>query len=135
MNRYLLDTSALIALREDEPGADFVETILRQSQQSKAEVFFSFMTGMEIFYTAWRALGKGEALRLYLEIRMLPLRRIDLTERLLLTAGEIKANYPLSVADSWIAATALVQEATLVHKDPEFEPLKDRISLKSLPYK
>ena len=31
----------------------------------------------------------------------------------------------ISLADSWIGATALVYGATLVHKNPEFEPLAD----------
>jgi predicted nucleic acid-binding protein len=29
------------------------------------------------------------------------------------------------VADSWIAATASVFSATLVHKDPEFTPISE----------
>jgi len=42
---------------------------------------------------------------------------------LLEKAAEIKATYRLSVTDAWIAATAVLLNATLVHKDPEFEPL------------
>jgi predicted nucleic acid-binding protein len=40
-------------------------------------------------------------------------------------ASEIKSNGRLSVADSWIAATASVFTATLVHRDPEYTPLSD----------
>jgi predicted nucleic acid-binding protein len=36
-------------------------------------------------------------------------------------ASRIKAHGGLSVADSWIWATAIAYGATLVHKDPEFE--------------
>jgi len=32
MKRYLLDTSALLTLRDDEPGADQVADILYQAQ-------------------------------------------------------------------------------------------------------
>jgi predicted nucleic acid-binding protein len=39
------------------------------------------------------------------------------------------------VADAWIAATAAVQDLILVHKDPEFERIKEEVSLLSLPYK
>ncbi len=41
----------------------------------------------------------------------------------------------LSVCDSWIAATAIAEEAVLVHKDPEFEQVKAIVRLKALPYK
>lgn len=34
-------------------------------------------------------------------------------------AARIKAAGGLSVADAWIAATAAVHDAVLVHKDPE----------------
>jgi predicted nucleic acid-binding protein len=36
-------------------------------------------------------------------------------------AAELKARYPISLADAWIAAAALLEQADLVHKDPEFE--------------
>jgi predicted nucleic acid-binding protein len=49
-------------------------------------------------------------------------------------AAVIKATHPLSVADAWIAATALEMEVTLVHKDPEFEHLPELLQ-ERLPYK
>ena len=46
----------------------------------------------------------------------------------------MKANYRLSLADAWIAASAMLQEACLIHKDPEFNAL-NIIKQKPLPYK
>jgi predicted nucleic acid-binding protein len=135
MERYLLDTSALVAFREDEPGSDLVEEILQQAKAKKALIFTSFLSFMEVFYCTWRVDGKGAAYRAYLELKMLPVKRIDVTDPILFLAGEIKATGSLSLADSWIAATAIDHQATLVHKDPEFDQLKDRLPLKALPYK
>lgn len=135
MSSYLFDTSALLALRYDEAGADRVETLLRAGHSGKALCLVSFMSRMEYFYNIWRGEGKGTALQAHLQLKALPLSQIDPTESLLLLAGEIKATYPLSLADSWIAATAIEKRAVLVHKDPEFEPLKGRITLEALPYK
>lgn len=134
MNTYLLDTSALLTLRYEEEGAGEVEKILREARKGN-ECLISFMTSMEYFYSVWRGEGKTTALRAYLQLKMLPLKRIDLTESLLLLAGELKVTYPLSLADSWIAACAVDQQAILVHKDPEFEALRDRVRQKILPYK
>ena len=50
-------------------------------------------------------------------------------------AGQVKANYKLSFADARVAATALEFDAILVHKDPEFLELKNRIKMLELPYK
>jgi len=135
MENYVLDTSALITFREDEAGADSVEEVLRKAQAKKARVYVSFISIMEVFYCSWRAEGKGAAHRTFLELKMLPFQRVDVNDSILFLAGEIKATCSLSLADSWIAATAIDREALLVHKDSEFEQLKDRVSLRPLPYK
>ena len=35
--------------------------------------------------------------------------------------SELKARYSISLADAWIAAAALLEQANLVHQDPGFE--------------
>jgi predicted nucleic acid-binding protein len=133
--RYLLDTSAILALRGDEPGADDVESILRESESGQAEVYASFMTYMEAYYRIWRLEGEESARRMYAELLSLPIVRVDVSDSILLRAGAIKANHRLSVADSWIIASAMEIKASLIHKDTEFEQLKDVVSLIFLPYK
>ena len=56
-------------------------------------------------------------------------------ESLCLAAGEIKATHSVSLGDAFVAATAQLTSAVLIHKDPEFESLKGTISLQALPYK
>ncbi len=57
MSRYLLDTSALLTLRDDEPGADVVADLLYQAQQGDVTCFASFMTQMELLVLL-RLVGK-----------------------------------------------------------------------------
>jgi len=130
----LLDTSALLAFWNDEEGADEVEKILRAAP-SRSSVFFSFMTLMEAKYRLWRSGGRELAEEFERAVRNLPLSRVNLTDPILDRAAEIKATQRVSVADSWIIATALEIGAVLVHKDPEFEQVKDRLTLFPLPYK
>jgi ribonuclease VapC len=47
---YVLDTSALLALRGDEPGADRVEALLVRARKGRATLFVSFITRMELLY-------------------------------------------------------------------------------------
>jgi len=131
---YVLDTSALLAYWNDEKGADEVEKVLRLSL-SGTKVYISFMTLMEGKYQLWRKVGKGAADEFEQMVRNLPITRVNVTDRILDLASEIKAKTKLSVADSWIIATAMETGSDLVHKDPEFEQVKDRITLVSLPYK
>lgn len=135
MNRYVLDTSALLALRNDETGADEVERILRAASRGAAEALVSFISFTEIFYIVWQQSDEHEAHRVHLQMKSLPIRRVESAENLGLAAGALKARFPLSLADSWIAATAIQSRAALVHKDPEFESLKDLLALQALPYK
>jgi predicted nucleic acid-binding protein len=56
------------------------------------------------------------------------------TVELLELAAEVKARFPVSLADAWIAAAALLMDAVLLHKDPEFERI-DGLKQELLPYK
>jgi predicted nucleic acid-binding protein len=134
-NKYLLDTSAVLTLWNDEEGADDVEFILRQSESGKVIVYASFMTYMEAYYRVHREEGLQSAKNIYAEMKSLPIYKLNPDDAILLCAGSIKANYRLSVADAWIVASAIEKEATLVHKDPEYEQLKDMVSMMILPYK
>ena len=131
---FVLDTSALLAYWNDEKGADEVEKILRMGL-SAPKVYISFMTLMEAKYQLWRRVGKEVAEDFGRLVRNLPVVRIDITDPILNHASEIKATTKLSVADSWIIATAIETGSALVHKDPEFEQIKDRLHLITLPYK
>jgi len=66
---------------------------------------------------------------------VLPRLRVDSPEALGLLAGALKAKHHMSVADAWIAALAQARNATLVHKDPEFEQVEATIKVLRLPYK
>jgi predicted nucleic acid-binding protein len=50
---------------------------------------------------------------------------ISCEPEILEAAAQLKAHGGLSVADAWIAGTAAVRGAVLVHKDPEFARARD----------
>lgn len=123
MKRFLLDTSAILTLRDDEPGADRVAEVLGLAAKDQAKCFGCFITLMEVFYRVWRDENKAAGQLAYQQCRALPIEWLSNTESLLAKAAEYKAMYPLSIADAWIAACASEQGAVLLHKDPEFKPL------------
>lgn len=131
---WLLDTSALFALKRNEPGAEAVERILREAGP-KGRVHACFMSVMEFVYIIQQTSGEAQARRGALELKQLPLNIVESDEELGLAAAGLKASYKISVADAWIAAAAERLRATLVHKDPEYEQLKGRVALRPLPYK
>lgn len=129
---YVLDSSAILCLWLDEEGSDIVESILRNN---KKKAIVSVMTLMEVRYILWKEKGKNKSEEFHRYIDMLPVEQVNIYESILNIAVEIKATNRLSIADSFIVATAISRNATLVHQDPEFEQVKEQINILTLPYK
>lgn len=123
MKRFLLDTSALLTLRDDEEGADRVAEVLNLATSGKAKCYGCFITLMEVYYRVWRDEDKEAGQLAYQQCLALPVEWMLNSETLLVRSAEYKAMYPLSIAGAWIAACAAEQGAVLLHKDPEFKPL------------
>ncbi len=123
MKRYLLDTSAFLSLRDDEEGAEQVAEILRQARKRRANCLACFMTLMEVFYRVWKDEGESEGRLAYEQCIALPVTWIHEDKALLEKAAEVKATHQVSLADAWIGACAILQNARLVHKSPELEGL------------
>jgi predicted nucleic acid-binding protein len=133
--KILLDTSALFAFTGNEDGANQVQIILEDTKKGRLESFISAMSMMELYYVTCQELGEDEAGQIVALARSLPAKELPLTGELTLVAGDLKARFHISVADAWIAATAKVHGLALMHKDPEFEPLKEELEILELPYK
>ena len=128
---YLLDTSAILTLLEDEEGAQRVETLLRRE-----EVLFPFLALLETYYITLQEQTEDLADQRYALLKQLPKEILwSVDEPTLLTAGRLKAAHRLSLADALIAAFAVQHQAILVHKDPEMAALKDAVEMEFLPYK
>ena len=94
---------------------------------------------MEILFWTLRLLSRFSATktgRIHLAIiKSWPVKWIHSSDELCLSAGMLKAQYRISFADAFIAATAIHADALLIHKDPEFETLKAILRMEILPYK
>jgi len=127
-DRYVLDTSAVLALIEDADGASRVERALR-----KAKVFIPWVVLMEVYALTCREQGESEADQRYALLGQTHATLLDeIDEPTLLIAARIKSAYRLSFADAVIAAYCIREHATLLHKDPQFEVLKGEIKLEAI---
>ncbi len=128
---YLLDTSAILTLLEDEAGAQRIETLLRRE-----EILLPFLALLETYYITLREQSEDVADKRYALLKQLPATILwDVDEPTLLTAGRLKASHRLSLADALIAAFAVRHRAVLVHKDPELATLSNLVQVETLPYK
>jgi predicted nucleic acid-binding protein len=129
MKKFVLDTSALFALVEDEAGKERIAEILQ-----KEEFILLFITLLEIHYVTQQEQGLPEADRRYAVLKQANVLW-SFDEPTLLTADRLKAENRISLADSMIAAVAMQSNAVLVHKDPEYECLNGQLEMETLPYK
>ena len=128
---YLLDSSALLTLIEDEPGAERVEAILRTKP-----CLIPWLAVLEVHFITQQEQGVDEAERRLALLEHLPgeiLWQADAS--ILRIASSFKAAHRISLADAVIAAFAKARGAVLLNKDPEFGALKGRVAIENLPYK
>jgi predicted nucleic acid-binding protein len=123
---YVLDTTGLIAHFKDEPEADQVEALL----QHPSEIIFPFMTMMEARYVLSRTVIPALVDEFLAMVRSIGAPVIESYPEWGAKAARVKARDGLSIADAWIAALAIMHEATLVHKDPEFDRVPGLQSLR-----
>ncbi|CAN5893716.1 hypothetical protein BH24DEI2_BH24DEI2_09480 [soil metagenome] len=128
---YLLDTSALLTLIEDEDGAARVETLLKEH-----DILIPWLCLLELHHISQQEQTLSEADKRYALLRATNAAVLwNANESVLLSAASYKANHKLSLADAVIAAFASTHGAVLVHKDPEYEVLQADVRLEPLPYK
>ena len=121
----VLDTSALLALRSDEVGAERVHQLLNAARKGRGRLLVSFMTRMELLYRIAASESEEAAAAALRLLDALALQWVTCEPPILLEAARLKQQGGLSVADAWIAATAVLRQAVLIHKDPEFAALAD----------
>lgn len=61
MKRYIIDSFAMMAYFEDEPGADIVAGILNDIIHGKTKGYMSIINWGEIYYNTFRVQGKEAA--------------------------------------------------------------------------
>jgi len=134
-NGIVLDSFALIGYLENETFSSRIETLLKQARDGKSLIYLHAIHLGEVYYITLREQGQVLADLAYARIRAFPLTYIEIIdEELLRTAATLKAKYPISYADAFAAAMAVMNNAFLLTGDPEFQALenKENISIEWL---
>jgi len=114
MEKYVLDACALLAFLKKEKGGEVVKDII----SSDSEVFLHIVNFLEVYYDLLKELGKEKSDTVCEEIFNLPIKIIHNTDLFFIkTAGFFKANYRISLGDSFVLATAKLNSASIVTSD------------------
>ena len=129
---FVLDSFALLAYLQDESGASYIEKLLDNAAKKKCRLFLSIINLGEILYITERRGGIAKAQDALALIQQLPIEIISGDEKIVFAAAHVKAHHTISYADSFVVATALQENATIITADPEFHSVEKIVQVEWL---
>lgn len=129
MATKVLDSYALMAFFEDEPGADFVRGLIHKAVESDTSLLMTVVNLGEIWYSIARNNSLEIADQYVHEIKGMGIEIVEADWNLTRQAAMFKANGNISYADCFAAALAKLKKAELVTGDKEFKSLEGEIKI------
>jgi predicted nucleic acid-binding protein len=130
ISEYVLDSYALLAYLEAEPGSHKVMELLAAAKAGKCRLFMSVVNLGEVMYIVERERGLPEAQDTLVRINELPIEIINADRTLTMAAAHLKMDCPIAYADCFAAALAHLKNAILVTGDSEFGKIKAEYKLR-----
>ena len=129
MATKVLDSYALMAFFEDEPGADAVRALILKAEEDGVKLAMSVVNLGEVWYSIARTNSPETADQYIGEINGMAIEIVDADWQLTRQAAAFKVNGNISYADCFAAALAKSRKAELVTGDKEFKPLDSEIKI------
>jgi predicted nucleic acid-binding protein len=121
---YVLDSYALLAYFEAEPGSEQVRRLLEIAREDKCHLYMCVVNLGEVVYIVERERGLPKAQEILARIDELPIEIVNVDRTLTLAAAHLKTDCPIAYADCFAAALSQSKNAALVTGDPEFKKIK-----------
>jgi len=122
---FVFDSYALIGYLENESFSNQIEEILEKAKKGHSRLYLHIIHLGEVYYITLREQGQDLADLAFSRIKAFPVNLVQhIDDKLLLMAATLKANYPISYADSFAAALAKINKCPLITGDPEFKILE-----------
>jgi len=129
MATKVLDSYALMAFFEDEPGADIVRGLIHKAVESGTNLLMSVVNLGEVWYSIARTNSAETADQYIHEIKGMGIEIVDADWALTHQAAAFKVNGNISYGDCFAAALAKLKKAELVTGDKEFKSLEGEIKI------
>lgn len=131
-NIYVLDACSLIALINNEQGADDVEKVLQKALYGTAEVYMNKINLYEVYYGIYGASGRQKADEAHSLIKKLPVKITEIfSDNIFIEAARLKSLYKMSLADSIALGESIVRNAQLLTADHhEFDAIEKQEKVK-----
>ena len=127
--KRLLDSFAVMCWLQDEPGARLVSELLAETEATHDRLLLHEVNLAEVYYLTIRRAGEDRARSIVAQLLSLPIEIIASTPEILWQAAVLKAKHPISLADAFAAATAIIMDAAVVTGDPEFRSIGELVEI------
>lgn len=130
-----LDSFAVLAWLQDEPGSGLVEQSLAAARDDESEAcYISTINLGEVYYRMVRKRGEPEADRFWKQVnrRVVPVTPIDATRRRVREAAALKGRHPIAFADAFALQLARELSLPLLTADPEIWAVHEAESVEVL---
>lgn len=130
MKAAVLDSYALIAYLDKEPGYEEVTKLFEECVAKDREVFVCVVNWGEVMYHALRSGGENMARLAEDAMRALPIQIVDAGKEITHLAAQLKAFNKMSYADCFAAALAIKRKCELVTGDKEFRQVEAKVKIR-----
>lgn len=127
--KSVLDSFAILAWLQNEPGADHIEALLTQAQRQKSFLLLNVINLGEVYYRTARQHSHRLAQTIIRQLESVPIRLYPCDYDLAIEAAKIKADFPMAYADAFAVATALKEHAVIITGDPEFRQVEHLVTI------
>jgi len=129
MPTKVLDSYAVLAFLEDEPGADMVRGLILKAEENNLKLLMSVVNLGEVWYAIARTNSTEKADQVIREIEGLAIEIVDADWQITRQAAAFKAKGKIAYADCFAAALAKQHKAELVTGDEEFKIIENDIKI------
>lgn len=125
----VLDTHAVLAFFQNEPGADKIRKLILEAVEGRLELSMCVVNAGEVWYSIARKRSIEVADAYLREIQSMPIEIVDAGWELTRQASLYKTKGNISYADCFAAALTKLRNGELVTGDKEFKTLASEIKI------
>jgi ribonuclease VapC len=129
MKRILFDAHAILVWTQKEAGYERIKSLLVACREDSTTGYMSYINLGEVYYKTIRAVGLSQAKTFLENFLRIPVTLVLPGPDLIWKASEIKAEFAISYADCFAAATAIKYDAAILTGDPDFKKLAKLVSV------
>jgi len=129
MKKILFDAHPILKWTQKGKGYQRVKSLLIECRNQSVLGYMNQINLGEVYYKTIRIVGLDGAKKFLENFLRLPISIILPDSDLIWKASEIKAEYSISYADCFAAATAMQYRAAILTGDPEFKKIESLVSI------